>query len=78
MQGIAMAPLYDLSNLLPGSRAIILFDRNLHPAGAVPILEEPCGVVPFNQQMLQLVKRGIAEDDLPPWSGNPNFVPLHP
>jgi hypothetical protein len=78
VQGVAVAPLNDLSNLHPGSRAIILFDRNLHPAGAVPILEEPCGVVPFNPQMLQLVQRGIAEDNLPPWSGNPDSIPLHP
>ncbi|MFZ0981165.1 MAG: hypothetical protein WAN23_17310 [Candidatus Acidiferrales bacterium] len=78
VQGVAIAPLNDVSNLLPGSRAIILFDRNLQPAAAVPILEEPCGVVPFNAQMLQLVQRGIANDNLPPWSGNPDFIALRP
>jgi hypothetical protein len=74
VQSIAISPLDDAANLKPGTRIIIVFDRNLHPRGPVPILEEVCGVVPLNEQMLTIVQSGISKDDLPPWSGNPNFI----
>jgi hypothetical protein len=74
VQSNAIAPLDDAANLKPGTRLIIVFDRNPYPRGSVPILEEVCGVVPLSEQMLTIVQSGIAKDDLPPWSENPNFI----
>ncbi|HXZ12163.1 MAG TPA: hypothetical protein VEG64_07200 [Candidatus Sulfotelmatobacter sp.] len=73
VESIAIAPLNDVSQVRPGSPVIILFDQNPQPRGDVPILEEPCGVVPFNEEMLQVVRSGIAQDNLPAWVGDPNF-----
>jgi hypothetical protein len=74
LESNAISPLDDAANLKAGARILIVFDRNLHPRGPVPILEEVCGVVPLNEQTLAIVQSGIAKDDLAPWSGNPNFI----
>jgi dihydropteroate synthase len=58
--------LLDVANLKPGTRIIIVFDRNPHPRGPVPMVEEVCGVMPLNEQMLTITHGGIAKDDLPP------------
>jgi len=78
LQDIAIAPFGKVSAVHPGTRVIIVFDRSLHPDPRVPFLEEPCGVIPLSAPMLQIVGEGIARDDLPPWSGNPDFVQWQP
>jgi len=74
LNDVAIAPLGTVSAVRPGSRVILAFDRNERPdpRAVIPLLEEPCGVIPLNAPMLQVVREGISRDNLPPWSGNPN------
>jgi len=70
-QKIAPPPVNDVSNFHTGSRMIILFDRNLHPRGPVPPLEEVCGVIPFSESNLRLVRSGIQQDAAVHLADNP-------
>ena len=54
-----------------GSRIVILFDRNPHPRGPVPIVAELCGIVPFTEKNLKLVNGGIKQDDVVHLPSNP-------
>ena len=60
----AVTPMKESSNARPGSRVIVLFDRIRNPRGAVHFLSEGCGVVPLDKQMFDVVRAGIAQDDL--------------
>ena len=53
-----------ISKVAAGSRAIILFERNLGPKEPVPILAAGCGVIPYSSDNLSLVQTGISEDVL--------------
>lgn len=67
------------SRLVPGSRVIVLFDRNVHPRGPVPILTESCGVIALTPSNLRLVESGIQRDRVVHLADNPrsqeNFWP---
>ncbi len=60
-----------IANFKTGSRIVILFDRNPHPRGPVPIVAELCGIVPFTEENLKVVNGGIKQDDIVHLPSNP-------
>lgn len=75
---VELAPVNnDLSNVRPGDRLIILFD-GLHGSSTVPdVSADTCGVVPYSERNLAVVRSGVAQDErVPPFiEYDPQFTP---
>jgi hypothetical protein len=70
-------PVEGLGTIKPGDRLIIMFKWRAEENAISGFRPEECGIVPYTESNLAVVKQGVAEDDrIPPYiEYDPQFHP---